>query len=579
MKLASHIAISRHGIYYFRLTYGSGDTTKEKRISLRTKNPQEARLKASCLSAIIVTSKHDRQKAMERDTYNAAQGLATDEPADSNFLGRLLQRFDRQQLAQLTGRSQADIESLLNRLHQPNVRKLELELPGGLVFRDINSDEDVGRVHQILKALNLSPESLAQLIAGPNPQRVSSPPPQNDAMEATIGVSGSGVARILQPPVNHAKPATVEAGGTTIQEMVPRYATRKKKKLAVKTHLEYGNYHRKFVEWLEVRKKSNHIPVHSITRADVSDYIDELLNEGISEQTVTKKYLPALTGVFDLAQTMGVIPEGQTLVTRGHKVMSKADIKKVSAANGFKSFTDDELKTIFHPLFLKDSEKPVDFWAPLLGLFTGARLNELCQLDIKDIQKRDDIWAIHFIDDEPDKSLKTPAARRWIPLHPTLIEMGFLDYVKDASQCTDGRKLFPYLSYSPVDGYAGTPSERWGKYLDTIDIKDPQKVFHSFRSTANDRLKQNGVPEESRCQFVGHEHDTVNSTTYSNEFNLQFLLDNVASKLNYPSIDFSGIKYVPGQFSDLLRHLCAAKERRLSHNRAKALRLAQVKKK
>lgn len=265
LKLASHLARSRHGIYYFRLTYSAGLATKEKRISLRTKNPQEARLKASCLSAIMVTSKHDKQKAMDRDTYNAALRLATDEPVDGKFLERMLHRFDKQQLAHLTGRSQAEIESLLNPTRPQGVHKLELELPGGMVFRDINSDEDVGRVHQILKSLNLSPEALAQLIAGPNPQKVPVQASHNDAMAATISEEG-GNTRILQPPINHAKPQPSQAGGTTIQEMVPRYATRKRNKLSSKALYEYGNYHRKFVQWLELRKKNKHIPVHAVMR-------------------------------------------------------------------------------------------------------------------------------------------------------------------------------------------------------------------------------------------------------------------------------------------------------------------------
>ncbi|WP_407059305.1 hypothetical protein ACKZDW_03035 (plasmid) [Ralstonia syzygii subsp. celebesensis] len=43
MRLPSHLAKSRHGVFYFRLTFKTAGTTKEKRISLRTKGPQEAR--------------------------------------------------------------------------------------------------------------------------------------------------------------------------------------------------------------------------------------------------------------------------------------------------------------------------------------------------------------------------------------------------------------------------------------------------------------------------------------------------------------------------------------------------------
>ena len=535
LKLPSYLAKSRHGVFYFRLTFRAAGCTREKRISLRTKNPQEARFKASCLSGIMAVQKREQQKAMDEVYTNTAASIAG---PDSDFLLNLLHRVDRQQLAELAGLPMSAVNDLFAS-PQPDVRKLDIEMPGGVVLRNVNSDEDMNRAVHILRTLNLTPESLAKLItSNPNPAPVP-PPPQ----------------------------ASTEEGGTTIQEMVPRFATRKRNKLSEKTLYEYGNYHRKFVEWLELRKKKKHIPVHSITRADVADFIDDLLAEGIGTKTITQKYLAAISGLFELAQTIGAFPEGQQLVSRGHKVFSKAEAKKASAINGYKSFTDNELKTIFQPQLLSEAQRPADFWLPMLGLFTGGRISELAQLDIADIQEHNGIWAIS-INGEGDKSLKTLAAVRLIPIHPTLLECGFLDYVNDTKQ--HGTKLFPYLTPDTFGSYGATPSERWGKYLDKIGISDPQKVFHSFRSTSNDCLKQNGVAEESRCQFIGHEHDTVNSTTYSNPHNLEYLLTNVASKLHYPALDFKPLKYEAGQFSEMLAHLCARKAKLEAHKTAKA---------
>jgi len=479
---------------------------------------------------------------MGEEIDKVAELIAGERP-ESDLLLDLLHKMDRQQLSELAGVPLSEVNDLFEPSAKPNVRKLDIEMPGGFTLRNINSDEDMNRAVHILQTLNLSGDAMAKLLAGPNPTRIA--------------------------PVAQAPTQKTEEGGTTIQEMVPRYATRKRNKLAVKTLYEYGNYHRKFVEWLELRKKKKHIPVHSITRADLADFIDDLLAEGLAPKTVSQKYLAAINGLFVLAQTIGLLPEGQALVSSGHKVFSKRDAKKSAASDSYKPFSDDELMKIFHSNFLSEAERPVDFWAPLLGLFTGARLNELCQLDIKDIQQHGEIWAIEFIDDEPDKSLKSPAARRLIPLHPTLIDLGFLDYWKDAQQFLGGRKLFPYLSYSELDGYSATPSERWGKYLDSIGITDEMKVFHSFRSTSNDCLKHNGVDEENRCQFIGHEHETVNSEIYSTPHKLPFLLENVARKLAYPMLDIKPLKYQPGQFSKMLARLCVYKTRMAAHKQAK----------
>ncbi|HEX7633732.1 MAG TPA: hypothetical protein VF427_00455 [Noviherbaspirillum sp.] len=83
MKLPSYLAKSRHGIYYFRLTFRSGFTTKERRTSLRTKSPREARFKALRLSGIMAVRKQEHQRSMTADFLNTAQDMA--EP-DSDFL-------------------------------------------------------------------------------------------------------------------------------------------------------------------------------------------------------------------------------------------------------------------------------------------------------------------------------------------------------------------------------------------------------------------------------------------------------------------------------------------------------------
>ncbi len=546
LHLPSHLAKSRHGVYYFRLTFRTGGVTTERRISLRTKNPQEARFKALCLSGIMTVRKQEQQRGAALDYLSTAGNIAGQRP-DSDFLLNLLHRVDRQRLAELAGLSLEAVNELLTPTTEPDTRRLDIEMPGGFAIRNVNSDEDMGRAVHILKALNLSPEALAALItSNPNP-----------AQAAPIPAS---------PPAAR-QADTTEAGGTTIQEMVPRFATRKRNKLAAKTLYEYGNYHRLFVEWLEARKKKKHIPVHSITRADMADFIDDLMDQGIGAKTIQQKYLAAISGLFELAQTTGVIPEGQQLVSRGHKIFSKADAKKSAITNSYKAFTEDELKRIFQPTLLSQAERPADFWLPMLGLFTGGRISELAQMDIADIQQHNGVWAFS-LNDEGDKSLKTVAAIRLIPIHPVLIQCGILDYVSDAK--AHGTKLFSYLTPNKFGSYGDTPSERWGNHLDTLNIKDPQKVFHSFRSTSNNRLKQNGVSEESRCQFVGHEHDTVNSAIYSDPHNLQFLLDNVATKLDYPTLDFTPLKYQPGQFSAMLAHLCAKKESMARHKAAKA---------
>jgi hypothetical protein len=64
MKLPSCLAQSRHGIFYFRLTYFVDSTRKEKRWSLRTKNPVNAKRMSLQLSAHLRNNHSVIEKAV-----------------------------------------------------------------------------------------------------------------------------------------------------------------------------------------------------------------------------------------------------------------------------------------------------------------------------------------------------------------------------------------------------------------------------------------------------------------------------------------------------------------------------------
>jgi integrase len=430
-----------------------------------------------------------------------------------------------------------DPDALANLLKNADqYKKFDVELPNGIAIRNINTPEDLAGAEKILKQLNATI-------------------PQN-------------------PVVSTPTPPAIQ-GGITLEEMTEKYATRKDGKNSDKTNYEYRNYHKHFSKWLAIRKDNKAFPLRLITESDISDYIDDLKANGKSDRTIQDKYLAALSSLFVLAQASGAYPKGDSNPARGHKVFSKNDLKKVGNKTEYKPFTNDELQKIFSPKSLLAMPRPADFWLPILALHTGGRIEELCQLAITDILKVDDIWAISINDDDY-KSVKSDAARREVPIHPQLIQLGFLDYVEDAKKY--GTMLFPYLVPDQFGKFSPTPSERFGKYLDTLEIIDKHKVFHSFRKTANNHLKQKGVPEEMRCQYVGHERESLNSNTYAEKFSVSFLAENVSKHLIFDAVDFSQLTYQKGRFSEELARLSKTKRHReIIQERKAAVKKAQEK--
>jgi integrase len=110
----------------------------------------------------------------------------------------------------------------------------------------------------------------------------------------------------------------------------------------------------------------------------------------------------------------------------------------------------DLLRLIQSPLASFRKSKPERFWIPLLGLYSGARLNELCQLHMEDIREEDGILCFD-VNDKGEKRLKNASSRRVTPVHPVLLELGFKQYVEGLRKKGEPR-LWPALKKGR-DGY------------------------------------------------------------------------------------------------------------------------------
>lgn len=229
-------------------------------------------------------------------------------------------------------------------------------------------------------------------------------------------------------------------------------------------------------------------------------------------------------------------------------------------------FTDDELVQIFSADWFKKgagtpnqygrftSFRPFHFWLPLLALYVGGRINELCQLYLTDIRvDKNGVAYIDFNLDAPDKmmdeetqtggdkSLKTVNAIRQVPIHPRLIELGLLEYV-DALKAAGYDRLFPELKHNKIKGYRAAAS-KWfnenyfGKILGFP--RDGKKTFHSLRHTFINAVDEFEINERTIAQLVGHVRgSTTAMTTYRKDADVgeQF---GVISQLHYSLPDIA----------------------------------------
>ena len=206
-------------------------------------------------------------------------------------------------------------------------------------------------------------------------------------------------------------------------------------------------------------------------------------------------------------------------------------------------FSTDDIETIFSG-FIYQGPPPTDrtkaypfwFWMPLVGYFTGARTNEIAQLDTTDIKELDGYPCFDFCADDPKapeaKRIKTGEARQ-VPIHPRLIELGFLEYV-GSQRRADQKKLFgDGLTYLPSrDDETDHNKEGWAKsagkffnekpkgYLVSIGVHVPHdgKSLYSFRHTLETNLgnsKRDGLIHENTIDAItGHAPQTISGKHY-----------------------------------------------------------------
>ena len=172
------------------------------------------------------------------------------------------------------------------------------------------------------------------------------------------------------------------------------------------------------------------------------------------------------------------------------------------------------------PLIIRDEQ----FWLPLLGLCTGARLEELGQSKMSDIKRTDGVWYIDINTIEGGgaaKRVKTASSLRVVPLHPLLLRLGFLRYVWRLRRAGE-TQLFPGLEPDRFGSYTQAFSKWFARFLDRLDISDPRKTFHSLRHGFKTACRAARIAEDVHDALTGHSNGGV-GRDYGDEGGLLFL--------------------------------------------------------
>ncbi|MDT7836371.1 site-specific integrase [Aquabacterium sp. OR-4] len=256
---------------------------------------------------------------------------------------------------------------------------------------------------------------------------------------------------------------------------------------------------------LEFRELHGPIAVDSITRPMVRAYRDQLLERNLSRGTIENRlgFLSTLVrhGMTELVEHMTGNPFERI------EIVGAVGLKPGKKRRAYETW---ELNQLFaSPLYTqgyrpKGQASDAAYWLPLLGPFVGARIEELCQLTVVDVQSINGVWCLRICNLDDDQNIKNDGSFRRVPLHEEVICCGFLRYV--ATMAAAGhRRVFPTLSNVNANQiYSNAPGKWFGRYLDSIGMSDRRLDYHSFRYLFKQRCSLSGIDNEVRDALTGH---------------------------------------------------------------------------
>ncbi|EKY25998.1 site-specific recombinase, phage integrase family, partial [Brevundimonas diminuta 470-4] len=224
-------------------------------------------------------------------------------------------------------------------------------------------------------------------------------------------------------------------------------------------------------------------------------------------------------------------------------------------------FSAGQLQTIFsaplytgcrddgHGYATPGPERPRNarFWIPLLSMFGGLRLNEACQLDVADIRRIDGVDCFVITErsegDHNDKRLKTASSERVVPIHRTLIDLGFMDFVRQRKRAGE-TKLFAEVGMGAT-GYRSTTFSAWfRRFVAKAGAESPKTCFHSFRHGFRDALRESRIDRDIALALGGWTAGNGSASvadTYGNGYQIA-TLKKAIDRVRYPGLDLSHMR-------------------------------------
>lgn len=258
---------------------------------------------------------------------------------------------------------------------------------------------------------------------------------------------------------------------------------------------EYGPLVREFISVVGDK------PVHTLTLEDTQKYYEHTIAREDIRLGTKKRNLTRIKTLLLYARKRHQAPD----ITEPLQIQTTY----AKTHSSYERFTKPELKALFESPAYKEGtfKKASLFWLPIIGLYTGARIDEIASLLVSEIEQKDGVWCYFMSSKEANAGGKNEFAPRWVPIHPAVLAAGFIPFWQTVKG--EGHKrLFPELGNAARDGCSKRATVDFTEYRRSVGVgalkERSTKTFHSFRSTLVSELKERGIDGDTRRALVGH---------------------------------------------------------------------------
>lgn len=512
----------RNGVYYFRLRVRQSNNDRMTSVSLRTKDRRTAMAHSRHIKAALKAIHADNPTASYEDMRKHLRDIAEWELS--------------------AGRSDL-FEPDMRDIYRDQYGELGENLTDALASEPLSIDQH----RYINEALKVLKACMKRIEAGDSQSlidyvdRFDGIDRQDDQASVSLSVSAPEVKQEITPSV-------------TVASLFEQYEAENAQNWKPATLRENQSSHAALIEifdYLGLNADAN-----TITRADVlrvRDVLQQLPKNrkqrfkdaplvdllGREEKTdcldvvtINNKYLIKMAAVFKWAVRNDLIKKN---MAEGLEL--KVPQRKASEArNAFSTEQVGQLLVAAKAYSQKTSGKPYHYYVTALAAITGARLNEVAQLQVKDVRVTEaGTVYIHINEDDsslPGKSIKNAHSDRCVPLVDGaygFVLADFMDLLEARRKAgSEDAMVFDGLRLMK-NGYGEQVSKWFNRTLLPKVITDRDGLaFHSFRHTVATQLKQHGVELAYAQAIMGHSSGSITYDRYAKEVEVDRLVNVLA---------------------------------------------------